>query len=224
MRSAFAALVLFGTTALLVSAQPPKEAPKGAPKEVPKDEDYVAPKEVLPRYGVNPRLKAYPQTSPKDVLRSAVAAIDKGDLAYLAAHLIDSKFVDAEVTERAKPLEAGAAAELVRIRDAQRSNPNVAREDRIPPDGPAFKALVTTRAREQAFRSLVKELELKLSEDPQAVKEMRKILRAPSPFAEADPVATATLPEIKGRTLYFKKVDGRWFLENRRAEEPKKEP
>ena len=53
---------------------------------------------------------------------------------------------------------------------------------------------------------------------------MRRILRAPSPFAEADPVATATLPEIKGRALYFKKINDRWFLENRNTEEPKKEP
>jgi hypothetical protein len=230
MRPAFAALILFSAAALL-HGQPPKEPPKEAPKEPPKvapkeDPDYVsAPKEVQPRYSVKPRLKAYPQSSPKETLRSAVAAIDRADYLYLAAHLLDPKFVDTAVAERAGPLEREVAAELLRARDAQRPNLNaIAPEERIPYDPTAFAALVTARARERMFRQLTKELEQKLAEDPQAMKEMRRILRAPNPFAEADPVATATLPEIKGRALYFKKIGDRWFLENRNTDEPKKEP
>lgn len=229
MRSAFAALVLLGAAAL-IHGQPPKEAPKEppkeAPKEPPKDEEFAPrPREAVPRYGVNPRVKAYPQTTPREALKSAVAAIEKGEFAYLAAHLLDPKFIDDLVAERAKPLEAGVAAEFVRLRDFQRANPSrVADEDRVPQDGPAFTALVTARARERTFRQVARELEQKLSDDPQPLKEMRRVLRAPSPFAEADPVATATLPEIKGRTLYFKRVGDRWFLENRSADEPKKEP
>src|SRR5436190_658029 len=84
---ASAALVLFGS-AVLMAAQPPKEAPKEAPKEPPKKEvpkDELEPvKDLGPRYGVNPRVKAYPQSTPKEALRSALAAIEKVDYSYLA--------------------------------------------------------------------------------------------------------------------------------------------
>jgi hypothetical protein len=62
-----------------------------------------------------------------------------------------------------------------------------------------------------------------LTDDPQAVKEMRRMLRD-GVFADADPAATATHPEVKGRALYFRRVADRWFLENRNSDEPKKEP
>lgn len=228
MRSAFAALVLFGMSALL-AAQPPKEPPKeppkdpkGAPKEAPKDDEVVPPKPPGPRYGVKPRLKAYPQSTPKEALRSALSAIDTSDYSYLTAHLLDPKFVDGVIAERAGPLEPTVRAELVQARDAQRPNiNNIAVEDRIPYEPNAFAALVTERARERVFRQLIKELEQKLAEDAHALKDMRRILRK---FPEGD-AATVTLPEIKGRVLYFQKIGDRWFLDNRSApEEPKKEP
>ena len=96
-------------------------------------------------------------------------------------------------------------------------------ENRVPLDGRSFAALITTRARERAFRQVAKDLEQKLSDDPTGVKEMRRVLRDGA-FADADPVATATHAEIKGRALYFRKIGERWFLENRNTEEPKKEP
>lgn len=237
MRSAFTAFVLFGTAALL-TAQPPKEAPKDPPKEAPKEAPKAAPKddefspaakEAVTRYGVNPRVKAYPQLTPKDTLRSAVAAIDKSDFAYIAAHLLEPKSIDRIVAERGKSYEVDALAELVRARDAQKADPvRFPPEVRLPGDGPAFTALVVARARERAFRQLAKDLEQKLADDPLAVKDMRRVLRAENPYSVTDPTATASLPEVKGRALYFTKLDGRWFLENRQVEEaapaPKKEP
>ena len=224
MRSACAALVLFGVSALL-TAQPPKEPPKdpkGAPKEALKDDEIVPAKPPGPRYGVKPRIKAYPQGTPKEALRSALSAIDTSDYAYLTAHLLDPKFVDAVIAERARALEPDARAELARARDAQRPNINsIPAEDRIPYEPSAFAALVTERARERTFRQLTKELEQKLTDDPQALKDMRRILRK---FPEGN-AATVALPEVKGRVLYFQQIGDRWFLENRSApEEPKKEP
>lgn len=236
MRCAFTAFVLLGAAALLSGQppkDPPKEAPKEAPKAAPKDDEFTpAAKEAVTRYGVNPRTKAYPQLSPKDALRSAVAAIDKSDYAYIAAHLMDPKYIDRVVAERGKAYEADALAELVRVRDAQKADPiRFPPENRLPGDGPAFAALVVGRARERAFRELVRDLQQKLTDDPLAVKDMRRILRAENPYSVTDPTATASLPEVKGRALYFTKVEGRWFLENRQVDEaappapaPKKEP
>ena len=55
------------------------------------------------------------------------------------------------------------------------------------------------------------------------LKDFRRVLRDGS-FADADPSRTPPAhPEIKSRSLYFKRIGTRWFLENRQAEE-KKEP
>ena len=116
-----------------------------------------------------------------------------------------------------------AELELAKLHDFQRTSPNkVADEDRVPLDPKAFRALAAAKARDLAFKQLVKDIAQKLLDDPQTVKDLSRILRDGS-FVDADPVATATHADIKNRTLFFRKIDDRWFLENRQAEE-KKEP
>jgi hypothetical protein len=231
MRTAFAALVLFGFVAL-TGAQPPKDPPPKDPKKDPEpkapakdpEPDYVAPKAPEPRYGVKPRLKQYPQDSPKVVLKAALAALDAGDYQYLVAQLLDPKFVDDGVTERAKLFEPGVLAELAQLRDFQRANPaKFTPDERIPLDAQGFATLVANTARDRAFKVLLRDVQQRLTDDPQSVREMRRMLRDGS-FADADPAASVTHPDVKGRALYFRKVGDRWFLENRQAEEPKKEP
>jgi hypothetical protein len=212
MRLAFAVVLVFGAAAL-ISAQPPKGPP-------PKD---TLPKDPDPRYGVNPRVKAYPQDTPRAALKSTLTAIEKADYSYLVAQLLDPKFVDDAVAERAKLFEAGAEVELAQLRDFQRKNPSSVTDDnRVPLDPVAFRAVAAAKARERGFKQLIRDIEQKLTDDPQVVKDFRRIARDGS-FVDADPVTSATHPEIKARTLYFKKTAGRWFLENRQAEE-KKEP
>lgn len=202
MRTAFAAVLLFGVTGL-ISAQPAKEAE--------------------PRYNVKPRLKQYSQTSPKEVLKSAIAAIENADYTYLVAQLLDPKFVDDAVVEQTKLFEGGTELELARLRDYQRANPDkFAPEDRVPLDPKAFREMAALKARDYAFKQLVKDVRQKLTDDPQTVKDFRRILRGGS-FVDASPAGAATHPDIKGRALYFKKIDTRWYLENRQTEE-KKEP
>jgi hypothetical protein len=206
MRTAFAAAILLGAAAL-THAQPNRGLPKGPE----------------PRYGVKARLKAYSQATPKEALKSAVAAIEDADYSYLVAQLLDPKFVDTAVAERAKLFEPRAEAELAQLRDFQRANPTkVAPEDRVPLDPVGFRALAAAKARDRAFKQLLRDIQQKLTDDPQSVKDLRRIARDGS-FADADPVSSATHPDVKGRTLYFKKIDDRWFLENRQSEE-KKEP
>jgi hypothetical protein len=203
MRTAFAVILLLSSAAL-TDAQPPKE--------------------LQPRYGVKVRLKQYPQNTPKATLKSAVAAIEESDYAYLVGQLLDPKFVDDAIAERIKIFEPAILRQMAELRDYQRANPNkFAPEDRLPLDAASFNALVYTKAREQAFTQLVKDVTQKLTDDPQSVKDIRQILRDGS-FADADPVASATHTDVKNRSLFFKRIGERWYLENRQTEEPKKEP
>jgi hypothetical protein len=211
MRAAFAVVLSLGAAAL-IHAQPPKDPPVA-----------VIPKDAPPRYGVNPRAKAFPQDTPKAALKSALSAVEKADYSYLVAQLLDPKFVDAAVLNRAQGFVAAAEAELAQLRDFQRANPGkIAQEARVPLDPDGFRALAAARARDRGFKQLLRDIEQKLTDDPQVLRDFRRIAREGS-FADADPTASATHPEIKGKTLYFKKIGDRWFLENRQAEE-KKEP
>jgi hypothetical protein len=208
MRTAFAAAILLGAAAF-THAQP--------------REDLV-PRDPPPRFGVKSRVKQYPQATAKEALKSAVAAIEAADYPYLVAHLLDPKFVDDAVAERAKDFEPGAEAELAQLRDFQRANPDkVASEDRVPLDPNGFRALAAAKARERGYRQLLKDIQQKLADDPQTVRDLRRIARDGS-FADADPISTATHADVKGRALYFKKIGNRWFLEDRQADEAKKEP
>ncbi len=203
MRTAMTGVVLLAA-ALLAHAQPPK------------DPD--------PRFGVNPRVKQYPQDSPKAALRSAVKLVEAGDYAYLVAHVLDPKFVDEQVGDRAKGFEAVAERELAQLRDFQRANPDkVTPENRVSLDPNEFRAAAALKARDRGYKQLVKDVEEKLKDDPQALKDMRKLLRD-GMFAEADPTASVSHADVKARTLYFRKAGDRWFLENKQAEEPKKDP
>jgi hypothetical protein len=202
MRLAFAVVLVLGV-ATMTFAQPPKDPE--------------------PRYGVKARLKQYPQATPKQALRSALETIEKADYAYLAAHLLDAKFVEDAVNERMKLYEAGAEKELAQLRDFQRANPDkVSTENRVPQDPKAFRDMAAARARDRAFKLLQRDIEQKLTDDPQALRDLRRLSRD-GMFTDADPAATVTHPEVKNRTLHFKKIDNRWYLENRQAEE-KKEP
>jgi hypothetical protein len=202
MRPALAAVLVLSAFAL-AAAQPPKP--------------------VEPRFGVKHRDKAYPQATPKAALKSAIDAIEAADFAYLVAHLLDPKFVDATVDDRQKQLVPAAEAELAQLRDFQRANPDkVDAESRVPLDPMLFRAAAAEKARDRAFKLLVREVTAKLVDDPETLKALRRVYREGT-FTEGDP-ATATHPEVKNRTLFFKKLGDYWVLENRQAAEPKKEP
>ena len=177
-----------------------------------------------PRYGVKPRIRQYPQATPKEAMRSAVTTAERNDYAYLVAQLLDPQFVDAAVAERATRFVGGAEIEFARLRDYQQANPDrVARENRVPLDPVAFRALAAAKARERGYAQLVKDVSEKLTDDPQGLAELRLFSRGGT-FAETAPTASVTHPDVTGRALYFKKVGERWFLGNRKTEEPKKDP
>lgn len=202
MRLALAAGLVLSTFAL-TAAQPPKP--------------------VEPRYGVKHRDKAYPQATPKAALKSALDAIDDADIPYLVAHIMDPKFVDGAVADRQKQLVPAVEGELAQLRDFQRANPDkVAPENRVPLDPALFRAAAAEKARDRAFKQLVRDVTAKLVEDAETLKALRRLYREGS-FTEGDP-ASVSHPDIKNRALFFKKLGDRWVLENRQVEEPKKEP
>jgi hypothetical protein len=61
------------------------------------------------RYNLAPRLKTYPQGTPKETLASVLAAIDDRRIDYLLAQLTDPEWVD----RRVKDVYAGRFDELV---------------------------------------------------------------------------------------------------------------
>jgi hypothetical protein len=206
MRLACALVLLVGTIALAQEPPPP-----------------IIPKEPPPRYGVPSKSKTYPQTSPKRVLESALEAIDNGEFTYLTAHLLDPTFVDARIVERAKNFEAVANRELTMLRDLQQANADrIAPEDRLPLDRAQFHAVVIARSRERAFAQIARDLDEKLRDDPQSLRDLRRIWRAGT-FTDEGAGAKAVHPTVKDRAVFFKRSGDRWFLENRMEETARKE-
>jgi hypothetical protein len=206
MRLVFALTLLSGTVAL--ARQP------GAAEE------------PAPRFGVAPKLKAYPQSTARKALQSAVAAVQGGETAYLVAHLLDPGFVELRLAERARQYEAEVEVALARLRDAQIRNPDkYAREERVPTDRAKFAALVVQQSRDRAFKQLVRDVGDKILDDPESFRDMRKLL-ADGKFEDVETGAKVTHPAVKDRALYFRKVGDRWFLEDRQEDlpAPKKEP
>lgn len=202
MRVAFAVVSLTG---LVAAAQEKAKGP-----------------EMIPvRYGVEYRAKAYPQGTPKQALEALLAAADKGEYAYLAAHLLEPGFVDGRVTERAKQFAPAIEVNLAKQRDAQRraAEPPTA-ADKLPDDAPGFAARVTADAKTAAFKQFVRDMQDRLADDPEVLKDLRKFVRQGTFPADAGGEAAAvTLPGVRDRAVYLKRAGDRWYVENRQTEE-----
>jgi hypothetical protein len=66
------------------------------------------------------------------------------------------------------------------------------------------------------FDEVVKETATKLTGNPEAVKEMYRFLREGN-WEVGDTTASAQLKEVKDRRLFLRKLNGRWYLENRQT-------
>src|SRR5262249_44517558 len=69
------------------------------------------------------------------------------------------------------------------------------------------------------FAEVVKDAAAKLAEDPAALKLFRQFFRE-GEWEEMDTTASVKLKDVKER-VYFRKVEGRWFLEDRKQAEEK---
>lgn len=78
------------------------------------------------------------------------------------------------------------------------------------------------------FDELVGEMRTKLNDNPDAVKELRRFLKQ-GEWETNEDKASAFLKDVKDRRVYFRKIETRWFMENKQefkapAEKEKKEP
>ena len=201
MRLAFS-LTLLLAAGLLAQAQPPGV-------------------ELPPRFDVRAKPKTYPQANPKQTLTSLIAAIDAGDHHYVVAHVLDPEFVDGRIGLRAKQLKESVEGDMKKLREVQRANiANIPKESRVPEDPQLFEAFVADHARLRAFPSLVADVREKVADDPQVMKDLRRFLREGTFDDAAGATSRATLPDVKDRAVYFKKVGDRWFVENRQTDAP----
>jgi hypothetical protein len=211
MRSVLALAALLGATALTTA--PAQEGRARVPQKPP------------PRYGVEFREKGYPQATPKQALESVIAAVDRGDFAYLAAHLLDPAFVDARVGDRAKRTEPAVEADLARLRDFQlRNQDRVEPEARIPIDAGEFRDRVAADAQAAAFRQLVRNVQATLADDPEVMKDLRRFSREGTFPEAAGDVVKVGLADVRDRAVFIRKAGDRWFVENRQVEERPPEP
>jgi hypothetical protein len=71
------------------------------------------------------------------------------------------------------------------------------------------------------FEELVRETTHKLTDNPAAVKELKRFLKE-GEWEGGDTTASVKLKNIKERQVFFRKIGRRWYLENRQRPEPTK--
>ena len=133
------------------------------------------PGEVPPRFGVTAIPRNYPQSTPKEAVTSMIRALDRKRYDYLAAHLMDPAFVNAQVNENG-----------------------------------------------MEFAEIVAAVKRSIEEDPESVKQLRKLARDGDIDAQPN-AATVTHASVADRKIYLQLIDQRWFIENRYADEKKPE-
>ena len=68
------------------------------------------------------------------------------------------------------------------------------------------------------FEDMVKETSDKLAKNPTAIKDLRRILKE-GEWKEEDMAASVCLKDAKDTCVFLRKMEGRWFLENRKKAE-----
>jgi hypothetical protein len=65
------------------------------------------------------------------------------------------------------------------------------------------------------FKAFAEAVRAKLADEPTNIKEM-KLFLSDGKFTEMGDTARVTHKAFKDKTIYFKKIGDRWFLENRK--------
>lgn len=181
--------------------------------QAPKAEEAVA------RYDIAPLLKLYPQNTAKAALESAVKAAEKGRYDYLAAHLMEPGFVDAESVSRGKAFAAAVEADLRSRRQRESEvGSDVPKDKRLPHELEPFAKLVASESQTRGFQRFVADIREKSNDDPGQLKDLRRFARDGT-IEESGDTAKITLRDIKDRAVYLKKIGTRWYVENRQIEE-----
>lgn len=165
----------------------------------------AAAQDVPPRFDLLHNPDLYRQDTPQEALRSALAAVSRERYDYVIAHLLDPEWVDARIATNRAYFERVAGEQVVATAAGAQLR------------GAALQARVQEVGTRLNFQDLTGIVRRKLGDDPDHLKEMRRLLRD-GEFKVSGETATAVLKDAKDRALYFKKVKDRWFLENRKDE------
>lgn len=65
------------------------------------------------------------------------------------------------------------------------------------------------------FKDLIQETMSHLADNPKTVKELKRIFQE-GEWTEAEETATVKLKDVKDRAVFLRKMNERWFLENRK--------
>jgi hypothetical protein len=162
-------------------------------------------KVVPPRYDVLHNPDLYPQRTPKEALTAAVGSIERGRFDYLAAHLMVPAYVDGRLRNTQEYFERVAAEQIAT------SGQNLG--------GRELQERIIDVGTRLNFRNLADEVRRKTAEDREALADMKRFLRE-GVFEENVDTAVGRVKDIKDRAVYFKLIDGRWFLDNRKEDRP----
>jgi len=165
----------------------------------------AAGQDVAPRFGVLHNPDLYKQDTPQEALAAALGAIDRERYDYLVAHLLDPDWVDGRIAANRGYFDRVAGEQIVATAAGAALR------------GPELDARVREVSTRLNYQRLTADVRRKLADEPDNVKDLRRFARD-GQFQVAGDTATATLKDVKDRALYFKKVNNRWFVENRKDE------
>lgn len=157
---------------------------------------------------INPDL--YPQNNPKKALESTIGALERDRSEYLIAHLLDPAFVKAQLDAMTPYYEKVAADQIATTGAGQKLR------------GDELQLRVRERAVQLNFKAFAEAIRAKMADEPNNIKEL-KLFLSDGKFSEEGETAKVTHKSFKDKTIYFKKVGERWFLENRKDDAPAKE-
>ncbi len=158
------------------------------------------------RFNVRHNPELYPQTSPKETLGALMRTFDKERYDYLAAFLLDPATVREQLDITAADFEKRAREQ---VEGEELSKKGF--------DKPTIRERIRDLSKQANFDDLARRIRQKFEADPEAMKNLRKIYRE-GEFVENGDAATAKHADIKDRTVYFRRVEGRWYIENRTQE------
>jgi hypothetical protein len=165
----------------------------------------AAAQDAPPRFEILHNPDLYLQGTPQQTLQSVLGALARERYDYLAAHLMDPEWVDAWLFKSQEYFDRVAGEQIVSTGSGARLT------------GQALADRVRELSTRLNFRTLVGQIQHKVADEPEHVRELKRFLREGN-FSVAGDTATATLKDTKDRVLYFKKVKDRWFIENRMEE------
>jgi hypothetical protein len=164
---------------------------------------FSAGQDVAPRFEILHNPDLYRQETPQETLTSVIIAVGRERYDYLAAHLLDPAWIDARMATTQAYFERVTGEQIVSTAA-----------------GAALRAAdLELRVREVAtranFQNLTSQIGRKIADEPDNFKDLKRFARE-GQFQVAGDTATVTIKDVKDRALYFKKVNNRWFMENRK--------